>query len=93
MTALTGQAQESTRRLREVLERTAGALAAADLNGLLRSEAALAVAIARITPASGLSPAERAALREEALGVRLALDRCRRLGGALRDVVRIGLEA
>ena len=87
------QAGESTRRLREVLERTAGALASADLEGLLRSEVELAVAIGRITPVSALSPEERIALRHEVQSLQLALARCRRLGGALLDVVRIGMDA
>ena len=93
MTAAPCQAGESTRRLREVLERTAGALAAADLEGLLRSEVELAVAIGRMTPLPALSPEERIAIRDEVQNLQQALDRCRRLGGALLDVVRIGMDA
>ena len=86
-------AAESTRRLREVLERTAEALATADLPGLLQSEVELAVAIGRVAPLTSLSAAERTLVRQEIEGVQQALDRCRRLGGALLDVVRIDLES
>jgi hypothetical protein len=83
----------STTRLRQVLEQTAGALAAADLPALLQSEVDLALAVAQVTPPRGLPPDEQAALRTEIEGVRRALTRCRRLGGALQDVVRVGLDA
>jgi hypothetical protein len=93
MTERARQARESTARLREALERTAGALATADLQALLESEVDLAVAVARVTPPRTLEPSERAALTSEIEGVRQALARCRRLGGALQDVVRVSLEA
>jgi hypothetical protein len=88
-----GRAVEAAARLRGVLERLAGALAEPSLDALLESEVELASAVAALPPASAVAPEERAAVRDELLRARQALVRCRRLGAALADVVRIGVEA
>ena len=93
MTDRTRQVVEATGHLREVLERTADALAAADLHALLRSEVDLALALTNVTPPRALTPDERIAIRDEVEGLQQALVRCRRLGGALLDVVRVSQEA
>ena len=80
-------------QLREALEHTAGALAQARLDGLLTGEAVLEEALASLMPLQGLSPAERAVVREELERARGALLRCRRLGSALSDFVRLSFEA
>jgi hypothetical protein len=87
------RAIEETERLRLALEQTADALASADLDALLRSDADLALALERVTPPRTLPAEDRAALRAEVEGVQRALARCRRLGGVLLDVVRTTLEA
>jgi len=93
MTDRTRQVVEATGHLREVLERTADALAAADLHALLRSEVDLALAVTNVTPPRALTPDERIAIRDEVEGLQQALVRCRSLGGALLDVVRVSQEA
>ena len=93
MTDRARQVVEATGHLREVLERTADALAAADLDALLRSEVDLALAITNVTPPRALTPDDRVAIRDEIEGLQQALVRCRRLGGALLDVVRVSQEA
>lgn len=93
MTDRTRQVVEATGHLREVLERTADALATADLDALLRSEVDLALAITSVTPPRALTPDDRVAIRDEVEGLQQALVRCRRLGGALLDVVRVSQQA
>jgi hypothetical protein len=93
MTDRTRQVVQATGHLREVLERTAEALAAADLEALLRSEVDLALAITNVTPSRALTPDDRVAIRAEVEGLQQALVRCRRLGGVLLDVVRVSQEA
>jgi hypothetical protein len=80
-------------RLREALEQTADALAEARLDGLLAGEARLEEALARLVPLKGLSAAECAVVRDELERARGALLRCRRLGSALSDFVRLSFEA
>jgi hypothetical protein len=84
MTARGRQAVQSAERLRQVLERTAGALATADLDALLRSEMELAQAIENVTPPRTLTPDERAAMRTEVEGVQQALARCQQLAAGRR---------
>lgn len=86
-------------RLRAALEHTAAALAGADLDRLLASDALLRRVLADrvltdIPPSvSPLTVSERARLREEVEEAQAALRRCRRLGAALNDVVRLSLAA
>ena len=87
------QVVEAASRLREALEQTAGALSAADLEGLLRSEVGLELALKRVTLPRSLSPDERDAIRAELEGTRHALLKCRRLGDMLLDVIRLSFEA
>ena len=87
------QLVEAATRVRRALEHTAAALTAADLEGLLRSEADLELALKTLTAPPSLPPEDRQALRQELDASRKALLRCRRLGGALLDVVRLSLDA
>ena len=80
-------------QLREALEHTADALAHARLDGLLTGEAVLDDALGNLAPLPGLSPAERAVVRDELERARGALLRCRRLGSALSDFIRLSFEA
>lgn len=81
-------------RLRAVIEETAAALAGADLPRLLASDAQLQRALGDIVPPAGpLTAADRARLRLEIEEAQAALRRCRRLGAALSDVVRLSLGA
>lgn len=79
-------------RLRTALENTADALACADLDRLLACEASLEAALAQLRT-EPLPPAMRAQLRKDADFVRLALTRCRRLGLALTEFARLGMQA
>jgi hypothetical protein len=83
---------EAAGRVRQALEAAAGALTAADLAGLLRSEGDLELAIRRVPAPRSLPDEDRAALRAELEAIRRALRRCRRLGGALGDVVSVTLD-
>ena len=87
------QAMQQAVRVRQALDRTADALASADLDALLRSDMDLALALERITPPRTLPPEDRAAIRAEVEELTRALARCRRLGGALLDVVRASQDA
>lgn len=85
-------------RLRTALEATADALARPNLDALLAAEDALAGALAELpsvpaTDASLADDAERLRVREALAGAARALTRCRRLGGALGDFIRISLDA
>lgn len=77
-------------QLRQSLEEAADALAHAHLDRLLACEARLEGALVQL-PTHGLSPELRAALAPEIERCRTALGRCRRLGAALHDFVRMGL--
>jgi hypothetical protein len=87
------RAMESAQRLRAALDEAAGALSRADLNGLLASESSIEAAIRGIGDFSGLPAEERAVIRHELTRAQIALQRCRRFGGLLLDVVRLTLEA
>jgi hypothetical protein len=78
--------------LRRSLEEAADALAAADLERLLTCEARIHASLTHLA-SSRLSDEARARLADEIAGARHALARCRRLGAALNDFVRIGLAA
>jgi hypothetical protein len=84
----------ATADLRRALERVGNALGSADLDGLLDAERHLELAVRRLgSLARTASQADREALRLEIRGAGQALIRCRALGGALLDVVRISLDA
>lgn len=81
--------------LRTALGAVGDALAGASLAQLTACEAALAAACARLpqhVPAEGLAE-DRAAVRDQALAVRAALARCRRLGQSLGHVAYAALAA
>jgi hypothetical protein len=80
-------------RLRAALDDTAEALARPDVEALLAAEASLTHAFTTIPRLRALSAEERAAARTELLNARAALVRCRRLGAALADFVRLSLDA
>jgi hypothetical protein len=84
---------EAASRLRRALERASAALANADLEALLQSEAELELAIKSVRVPGSLPPEERAVIRREAEDARRALARCRTLGGVLLDTVRLTFEA
>ena len=94
---MTGQGRDvaaCTARVREALEEIAGALTAADLDALLRAEGSLELALRRLaTVPADLAAADREAIRLEVRAARQSLNRCRTLGAALLDVVRLSLEA
>jgi hypothetical protein len=84
-------------RLRAALEDTAAALAGADLDRLLASDALLQKVLGEIHAGpvqirSGPVPATPA-LRAEVEHARAALRRCRRLGAVVGDYVRLSLDA
>lgn len=78
--------------LRASLEEAADALAHAHLDRLLACEARLEGALLQL-PGDALSPEVRAAVAGEVERSRAALTRCRRLGAALHDFIRLGLGA
>jgi hypothetical protein len=80
-------------RLRLALERAAGAMVSADLEGLLKSEAELELALKTVRVPRALPQEEREAITRELDGARRALVRCRSLGGVLLDTVRLTFEA
>lgn len=87
-------ATAATADLRRALDRVAGALGEANLDALLDAENGLELALRRLAAVSRSTPVvDRHALRLEICEARQALDRCRALGGALLDVVRISLDA
>ena len=94
---MTSQGREvaaGTAQLRSALEQVAAALTAADLEALLRAEGSLEEALRRLSALpKDLSTSDRDALRLEVRAARHTLDRCRLLGGALLDVVRLSLDA
>ena len=80
-------------RLRAAVEETAAALAGADLQRLLASDALLQKVLNDIPRSAALDAQGRASLRHEVEEAQSALRRCRRLGAALNDVVRLSLGA
>lgn len=82
----------ATASLRQVLDDMVDALAHADLDRLLTCERQLEAAVARLK-FPGSAPGEHAAIAAEIARARESLSRCRRLGGALSDVIQIGLLA
>jgi hypothetical protein len=80
-------------RLRAALEDTAGSLAAANLEGLLRSEGELELSLRNLPPFDALDDDERTVVLDEAQRARLALQRCHRFGDVLLHVVRATFEA
>jgi hypothetical protein len=80
-------------RLRAAVEETAAALAGADLDRLLASDAQLLTVINDIPRSPSLSAADKARLRDEVEHAQAALGRCRRLGATLNDFVRFSLDA
>jgi hypothetical protein len=87
-------ATAATADLRRALDEVARALGEANLQGVLDAESGLELAVRRLAAVSRSMPdVDRDALRLEIRAARQALDRCRALGGALLDVVRISLDA
>lgn len=80
-------------RLRAAVEGTAAALAGADLDRLLASDALLQTVLHEIPRSGALPPDERARLRRDVEDAQAALRRCRRLGAVLNDFVRVSLDA
>lgn len=80
-------------RLRAAIEETAAALAGADVDRLLAADALLQNLLFEIPRFATLGKGEAALLRTEVEGAQAALRRCRRLGAAISDFVRISLEA
>ena len=76
--------------LRDTLEETANALAHAHLESLLTCEARIESALMQL-PTHGLSADARSMVVAEVELARAALIRCRRLGQALDEFVRLGL--
>ena len=87
-------ATAATVDLRRALDRVGRALGEADLDGMLDAENGLELALRRLAAVPRpMADVDRHALRLEIRAARQALDRCRALGGALLDVVRISLDA
>jgi hypothetical protein len=78
--------------LRAALEDTADALANAHLNRLLDCEARIETALLQL-PNNGLSTGTRRAVLAEVEFAQAALTRCRRLGLALDEFIRLGMAA
>lgn len=87
------RALQAASALRTAVERVADGLATSCLEDVLAGEAGLATALSAVPDFTGLAPMERAAVQDEFAHARRALLRCRRLGAALADFVRISLEA
>jgi len=83
----------AARRLRAAVERTAGALAGAELAELLDAERQLADALVSVPATGPGSTGDGRALGRELAGLRLALVRCRRLGQTLNEFVRLSFAA
>jgi hypothetical protein len=80
-------------RLRAAVEDTAAALAGAELDRLLASEAELLTVLNDIPRSPSLSVEDGSHLRQEVEHAQTALRRCRRLGSTLNDFVRFSLDA
>jgi hypothetical protein len=79
--------------LRAALEQAGDGLATANLEGLLASEIALAAALAVLPTERGEADETRDEVLQELVRARSALTRCRRLGGALSEMVRVTMGA
>jgi hypothetical protein len=79
--------------LRAALERLADALAQPRLDALLAGESAIEAALARVPSVAVVAPESRGQLQREIEHARHMLMRCRRLGAALTDFVRVSFEA
>lgn len=79
--------------LRAALELAGDGLATASLTSLLDSEIALAAALAVLPSERAEVNGERDEILQELARARSALTRCRRLGGALSEMVRTSLGA
>ena len=93
MTEQGTRAVHAASQLREALDRTAAALASPRLETLLSGEAAIEEALSAMPALDDLPADERLVVRRELERARGALLRCRRLGTALRDYIRISFEA
>jgi hypothetical protein len=80
---------EAATGLRTALERTGDGLATASLGTLLDTEIALAAALAVLPAERGSADGVRDEVLQELARARAALTRCRRLGGALSEMVRV----
>jgi hypothetical protein len=69
------------------------ALGGADVDRLLASDALLQNVLHEIPRAAALTPDERLLVRREVEDAHAALRRCRRLGAALTEFVRVSLHA
>lgn len=78
--------------LRDALQEAANALALAHLERLLACEARIETALMQL-PTRGLSPDARSVVLAEVEQARAALTRCRRLGQALDEFIRLGMSA
>ena len=88
-----GRGARAAAQLSEALERAAAALASPNLEALLACEADIEAALAALPPVTTFVPEERPAVRAELERARAALLRCRRLGAALNEFVRLSFEA
>ncbi|HEY3380287.1 MAG TPA: hypothetical protein VGK32_00885 [Vicinamibacterales bacterium] len=79
--------------LRTALEQAGDGLASARLDEILGSEIALAAALAVLPAERGAVDGERDQILQELARAKSALMRCRRLGGALSEMVRTSLGA
>ena len=86
------EAVRAVAALRAALEDTADALANAHLNRLLDCEARLETALLQL-PRKNVSIEMRRAVMAEVEFARAALTRCRRLGLALDEFIRLGMAA
>jgi hypothetical protein len=91
--ASAGRGALAAAHLSDALERAAAALASPNLEALLACEAEIETALAALPPVTTFVPEERPAVRAELERARAALRRCRRLGAALNEFVRLSFEA
>jgi hypothetical protein len=89
----TSPALDRAADLRRALEQTASALAGARLDDLLEAASAVEHALARLRAVPPGEDIDRRAVVTEADAARRALARCRRLGAALEDFVRLSFDA
>jgi hypothetical protein len=83
----------ATTRLRNALQQVADALATPQIDALLAGEGALERALAAMPRVAAIDASQRESVGREVDEARRALMRCRRLGAALTDVVRIAFDA
>ena len=92
MTEQGERALHSAAGLRQALDQVADALASPSVDALLAGEAAIERALADLPKLADLPRAERAHIRIELERAKHALLRCRRLGAALTEFVRVSLD-